>query len=1546
MIDSVHPRKHAPRRGTPAVAPIARAIRSALVASTMALSFAAPVIAHADNIVVSRTAPAAAFAQDSAFAAPFDPTVVPADAPPSAVIGASWLQVSLDDLGIQPKAEPEVEIDHEGELDIVDDVATGDALAVGLLADATAVATVRNNGNGSAGATSGDGNAEAYGAVAFGTAYGIGLIINAGDLSAEAIAGPGAEAVAAAGFVYAEVASLFNDLSMSASATAEGGNASARAAHVVGMYSAISNYGDMTASADATGGAAFARGAESYGYTGSSIYNAGDIQAAATAEGGLAEAVGTYSTGIISHSYTTNLGSIASAATGDQASANGVVNIAAYVGDAVTINEGNITASAVGGIAPYGEAEAMAFGIYNIASIYHSVIDNSGTVFASADATADILGTDGFLQAQAIGAAALNVNGYGQTVILNSGDIGASAVTSQGYASAWGVALQSNGLYGGAAWIENTGTLEAYSHADIGVAISIGAYLLNVAAAVDVVNHGDITAVADVERGIPNVSVNYAYATAVQAVSRYSDTSVTNYGDLTAVGHGYGAIVGARGIQAGGVNASVVNAAGATVTATGEVDLFGGGFATGIEAAGVYSVVVVNDGSVIVQGRAHAFSEGESGHYGVGKAIGIDAVANFQGDVSVTNSGDVIAIGTGEDSVTWAQGGAGATAIHAYAKYDAVVDNSGLLYASAEAQFGNVSAYGVMAKGKYSGSIVNHGDATIVALAASGSLAGDSYAGRAVSFGTHLFGTDYGTTENNGQIISHATSTPPAEGDSLNPGLAIAFGSAMGAYSSAITSTLVNRGDIEAVASADRGYATAYGGYVLSTDASTTVNEGSIMAAATSVGGDAWAVGNLDIAIHQRYVIDCDENGCDYANAYFVTDGGASSLENSGTIAALARAEGGVAVAYGTAVVGGLDAGIVNHGYLGAIAEGSDASAHGALVNSHIGSGILSSDGVIRAEATGDHANATGVMALGIEGVQVDNGGVIAAIANGADATAIAVRMESEATNTLVNTGDIGAFGGGLRVAVSSSDLAIADISNAGLITGAILTGTLDDSFDNAAGGTWHALGDTSFGDGDDSLVNQGAILLDDASVSFGGEVAGNVFDNFGVIAVRGAGNTIGMGSLGAFRNDGMISFANGVAGVRLAVTGGFAGEGGLVFDVDTVAGATDHLLIDGNVLASAVQTLDVNLLTRPDSASFEVALVDVTGDAVAGNFQLGDVHYAPGFLTLDFTLESRIDASNATDDQFLLGVSVAGLSGAGKLATTLSSGVQNLVDAQVGTWRQRAGAAPARGGDAPVTWVRGFSGSGDVDAVHHADFGSSPLGFHQSNDGLEIGVEMPVTESLSLGLLLGESDGRQSLHDGSGSAGFDGSTFGMYATWRTAGGFYADLSQRWTGIDARLRTVAGVVETDASASTGNLEVGLVAWTVGGVNIVPQLQYTHTRVGDITPLRVGASEFSDHGGSSSRGRLGIGFDRSFEAGSFLLTPYASVNVVREFDGEYSHAVNGGLAGVTDTAGTSGMLELGLGANRGPLEITGSASWTDGGAQDGVAGAQVSLRYRW
>jgi outer membrane autotransporter protein len=271
----------------------------------------------------------------------------------------------------------------------------------------------------------------------------------------------------------------------------------------------------------------------------------------------------------------------------------------------------------------------------------------------------------------------------------------------------------------------------------------------------------------------------------------------------------------------------------------------------------------------------------------------------------------------------------------------------------------------------------------------------------------------------------------------------------------------------------------------------------------------------------------------------------------------------------------------------------------------------------------------------------------------------------------------------------------------------------------------------------------------------------------------------------------------------------------------------------------------------------------------------------------------------------------------------------------------------PEQGKYGLAPWVRTFSDSGDVNPGRSGNFGSGGNSdFHQSSQGLELGVDTRLLDHLSAGILIGKSDGNQRLTGGAGSDRLDGRTFGLYGTWLAENSFYFDVSQRWTNIRAHLRSATAAPTTDASASAFNVEAGVTAWTMAGVHVVPQLQYTHTRIDDISPLYSQQSDFAGHGGVSSRGRVGVAFDKTIQGTRFNWTPYGSVNALREFDGKYDYAINGGLLGTTSIRGTSAMVELGLGARRGGLSITGGVNWTDGGTQQNVIGGQLVMRYSW
>jgi outer membrane autotransporter protein len=1576
-------RQHGARlRKTSRISPMTRAIRDAMAVSVAMLALSAVPVVHAGARAPAATSGIVSL--ERAFflrvpdIAPVDLTRVDAGEYPSnagaAIAGPEWGIVSsaqVDDgaglaapAGAAAESLAQFDYTNDDDIEVVDHVQNGTAFAIGLYGAAVETTTLRNYGNVSVSAESVYGDAAAYGALASAGGAGIGLMINGGDIQVDASAGDGARADATGIYVVADVASIFNDGSVSATATAgDGGLADARAARSYGSYTNVSNYGALTASATADGGTATARGADSLGFLGSSVYNAGDIRASATADGGEAIAFGGYSVGIDYGAYTNNLGTISAHAIGDSADAYGALTASAYYGNAITTNAGDISAIAEGGIAEYGEAEAVAFGAYSSALVYDAVVDNSGTISATALAMADIGGTDGFLQAKAVGAESVSTYGYGDAVIANSGAIAATAMTSQGYASAWGAAVQSSGQFLGASLIDNDGAISAYAYADIGVATAAGAYALNLVSEADIVNHGDITATARVRSGIPYVSVNYAYATGVKASSAYGTATVANDGSIAAIASGEGAIVGARGIQASGTYVSVTNAEGASIDATGEVDVFGGGFATGIEANGIYGVAVVNDGDIDVYGHAHAYGT----HYGAGRAVGIYAAAGYFGNVSVVNTGDISAVALGEDSVSWAQGGAGATGVEAYAKYDATIVNAGDIAAVAQAQFGIASSYGAIVHGKYSSSIANEAGSHILSEATVGSSDADGYGGRAVSFGVHMFGNgmDHGEIDNDGSIVSRATSIPGSVANA-SPGLATAFGAAVGAYSNVLDGMLVNHGDIEASASADFGYATAYAGFVLAAYEAGITNTANIDASAAAAGGNAFAVGAHAYSMHANVTYDCTYvegpyggyNICDYSNPHVVVDGGESRITNQGDITALANAAGGEGYSYGASSIGAFSARIDNAGAIAASTNADIAMATGALVRSSNGDASLVNGGDIIATATGTtSADATGAWVEGLDGATVENHGQILAGAYGAGAAATALRMGDTGENVLTNDGTIGAFGDGTRIAIWSGADATAGIANNGTLVGAIVTGDLGDSLDNAAGGTWQAVGTSDFGAGDDAIANHGTIFMDNATIRMGdvaeaqslAAAAGNLFDNTGSLVVSGDGNLVdmGAGNPSAFENSGVISFVDGAADDVLTVAGDLAGEGAIDLDASGLHGTSDLLHVDGDVADASMQTLNVNLVdlpTGPDAT--DIALVTVDGSSAAADFALGDVAHAPSFLAWDFRLDSHIDVSGARD-VFSLGIDATGLSDAGVLAANAASGAAGMLDAQIGTFRQRMGVNPyGDEGKVLSAFFRTWDRDGDVDPTHVAgNFGQGgDFAYHQNASGNEVGINANVFGNVHAGLVFGHADGRQRLSAGGGSNRMDGMAWGWYATWFAPRGFYVDLSGRWMAVDIASTSSAGRVNGRARTGAWNLEAGY-EWNVDGLSVVPQLQYTRTKVEDARSVQDDGTAFVSQG-ASSRGRLGVEVSKTFAVGNVRWTPYGSLNAVREFDGDYAYIVADGFAGATGTKGTSAMAELGVGMQARGWGFSIGANWVDGGAVGSTVGGQALVRFAW
>ncbi len=1366
----------------------------------------------------------------------------------------------------------------------------------------------------------------------------------------------------------------------------------------------ISNSGDISASAVTTQGYASAWGAisqsGSYGYGDAEIDNGGSIYSSAKSDVGVSTTIGAYiksgnAAVLVNHgdiyaisqggrgyatvseadAYATgvNVYGFGYGAAGASINNDGTIEAHASVvggytavATALQISGSSATVNNAAGATIYATAESELFGIARSVGIEASAINNinvvnDGNIAAYSHAHAFANSLYGYTGASGATGIEATANFQGNVSVVNHGDISAHAVTDHGItffeAGAGATGVQAYAKYN--AVVENAGTISAISNSDVGI---VSAYGVVGRGKYDthLINDAGGSIIASATTGSLSTD-QYGGRAIVMGVKAYGSTQAVIYNAGSIVsqavagadgganeGHSiataWGASIGAYSTDAAG---SVINLGDTQASATAQF-----GYATSF---GTYVRDITTDPSAVVvasTSNSGTIASTSTADYGTAQAVGTYMVALRQLYSVDCSSGTCQYPGT-----LTANGGV------------ATLDNSGEISAVAAAHGGTGYAYGATVLGAFNSGITNSGHISAVV---------DADTARAVgALNNSLYG--YATVQNSGSINAVAT------GDVVSAsGVFIA-----GAYGNTNTGnmavTVDNQGSLLAKAT---GATTAKAIGIEATgwkdDGIQIDNIGTISAAAYGTGASATAVSMISQG-------DSVLTNSGAMGAY------SALLHNSGALTAVATAHGGTGYAYGTTVLGAFNSGITNSGHISAVVDADTARAIGALNNSLYGDATLQNSGSISAVATGGVASASGAFiagaygntdtgnmavtvdnqgsllvkatgattakAIGIEatgwkddGIQIDNSGTIAAAAYGTGATATAVSMISNGDNVLTNSGAMGAYGDGARIAVSSSDGSTATIVNTGSITGAIVTGDGDDILNIKTSGIWNVVGtSTDFGAGDDTISNIGTINLHNSSLTLGSfDALGNTFANSGAITASGA-NLINMGAANpnSFTNTGSVEFRNGLTGDNLTVAGNWAGSGTLGVDVDALHNASDKLHVVGNVAAGSVATVDVNLLTLPTTAMSSVTVADVTGNSTAGSFVLGDVHFNTNksFLVVQgVSLNSVIDASNAHPDVFALGVAVTGLTDSGSLAAAFAPGVQSLMSSEVGTWRERMGVLDSQPRGGAGAWARAFSDSGTFHPTYIANnFGQGGnVAFDQHNSGQELGVDFGIADGFSVGLLLGKAQASQHL-DGAGVVGqnkITADTKGVYATWIASGGFYLDASYREMSFDARLDSVVGESRATGKADAFNGELGW-SWTLGdGLKLVPQLQYTHTTVNHVDTLTGALAGFTPRGGTSSRGRAGVLLSDDIVSGKMTWTPYASASAVREFDGDNGFTINNTFSGSTSTKGTSALVEGGLAMHTGKLSVFGGVNWQDGGALNSVVGGHFGLRYSW
>ena len=755
-------------------------------------------------------------------------------------------------------------------------------------------------------------------------------------------------------------------------------------------------------------------------------------------------------------------------------------------------------------------------------------------------------------------------------------------------------------------------------------------------------------------------------------------------------------------------------------------------------------------------------------------------------------------------------------------------------------------------------------------------------------------------------LTGYANAADAGEGDDA------VYLEAVGVWSSATYTSMHDVDiDVEMHGSANdsMGYVEtwAYGGWISGADlASVSVGaDNAIAVMATSVGG-------MNAAYAEALTITAD---------HLLNNEDAVSLSVAGTVSAAAYAEGGTADANAISIttygggeqgLGGLEANdlvIANSGTISAYAEGDSVFARALYVD------------VMQGE---DYAS---------QEVVIDNldGGIISATVGAVDGYGTAIEVVSDEAVT---------------------------ITNDGTITGRILTGSGDDLLTNNSANTWHAYGESNFGDGDDVINNTatGRIVMTNATIDLGTfddagvSTDGNEFTNAGLIEVVGD-NTIDMGAgygeysvsnPNALVNSGHIDFtdSDGSTDDSLMVYGDFYSDGGeLTVDIDGGAELSDMLSISGDLTGTTVVNAILHSVPHGQE-SFAVQVVNVEGDQT-GDIEVGDVTIADDHL-FDWDINRSWNLDSGDDNDGWLSLSIESLSDAGVTLTSIAPALQSMWQQSIGTLAQREGVNRHQDGNVGL-WARGFNSSGDLDVDNSYDTRAS---IAMDVDGSEVGIDFALGDNAKVGLFAGTSNGDFDLNHGSGAGQIDGDMIGAFVQLRT-GGLLVDFSYREMDVDGDVRSGVVSQEVKGDISGYNLELAYTFQLDSGLRIEPQLQSTSGKISldNLADVATTYGYFTQVDADSHNTRFGVMLSRDYVDGDNTWTPHLALSTIDQADGSNDYEING-LAGTADTSGNSLLLETGISGKVGNAVFFGGVNYLDGGVNDAQVAGQLGIKYRF
>ncbi|WP_395770156.1 hypothetical protein [Arenimonas sp.] len=1473
-----------------------------------------------------------------------------------------------------------------------------DAQAIYAIAEGDGDISITNTATGKLYAESSDD--EAYGIFAYAEGSGNITVTNAGVINAQTNGNSGdVHGI----YAYADGSgnvTVTNSGSITATATGDYGDA-------YGIYAGTENQGDITVTntasiiASTSGYSADAQGIFAYSDDGSAITVTNGQYGSITvnASGNQSFAVGIEVENDDSDNYgsitaITNNGTVTVGTTGYSSNANGIWTHGGGLHDAdVTItNNGSFTVTATG-------VDSDAWGV--------EVDDIRGDTLVSVTNNGEITVAASYGSAYGI-----QTETYGfetNTNITNNGDL---TVTTGGSSSAIGIGAYAENAGYGDITVTNTanGTIEVSSA--YGSAAGVGVYAemsgnLNDGGSVEVINAGlmlvtsygtaaGIFVGVDAGNTIVGAQLDYCpaatpcndvygnyiydayYGQNFVSVASYTipgqgsmPVTVNNSGSIAVYSYAESAV--GIGVDMGDGNYGEL----ASVTNSGNIEVQ---TQYGLYASGV--TVYNEHGDISISNTATGNIEVVIADEYQGSAAGILARSKY-GDITISNAGDIL-VGNAPFR---------STGIAAYNKYgDVTVSNlaGGLISVN---NTGGYDAYGIEVDNKYGDVTVGNAGAITVRGGSWNNtgidvdnMYGDTVITTAAGSSINVIGGgDYGTIGIN--AISYSGNISVTNAGSLTV-TAVNDAEGIHLYSDYGNVSVSNSGAVTVSSSSGN----ASGIYAETGDGTSSVTNSAaitVTAAEYAVGIYAYANGgNASVtnsaAGHVRATGDSATGISVQSNSY----GYDVTLNNAGKITVV----GNDGDAYGAYVETDGDGtlSITSSGDITVSASGIGNYAVG-LYAQHEGYGdiTIASSSTITVNSTGSGGDAVGIRAYSYYGsdMSVSNSGTILANAtNGGLSVGIYTQNDYGTETTITNSGSVkatsNAIGDAHAIYHVGTDVDIINTTT-GKIFGVVYTDFGNDTFTN--NGKWYATQGTNyysgFFSGNDDIVNSstGKIYMEDSFIDLGSATTVNSFLNNGKIYVNGDENYIDMGNAtSVFTNNGAsLHFEDGAANDVLTIFGDFAGTGHIVVDANGTSMLADRLYIEGDVVSSTANVIDVYLNQNPslqDMVDGElIDIVYVSGTSAAANFNLGIVDVEDDSLyTVDYELVKQINYSG-TNDLFSLGFEISGLTPTGVAMSSIAPTVQNLWHLGVGTVFQRegtvrdlksggssnslmnAGFKNATGGNAQVAdyqgaaglWLRAFTEDGGLNPDGGRDnFGlGGAQSFDMKNSGIEFGAGYAFNSQWTAGLLGGVSDGSLKPTIG-GRTSIDAKTIGGYLTYTPGNGFYADLSYRSMDFDGNGNGGGDDFSFDGKADGYSLEMGYGFKTSSGLVVEPQFQYSSMDV-DLDSVDYNQGGFALDDGKSSQTRLGVSLRKTMDSGNGnSWTPYASLSYLNESNASNDYTIGGVLTGNVDTSGNSTLFEGGATVKYGNMLFSGGLNWKDGGAYESVFGGQVSVRFSW